>query len=164
MVHFIGMKNYFYIVTLMLFLLLSCNSKKSVVTDVENELKFKKDTIKIANKEVKITSDTIRIANDSLEYEVIIIDPGFSTWLASRSFPRGYHSQSYMENKNIFYVTEWNNRVLQPLRYNPNLYEMIINYESGIDYGYEVNYLIYNYMIYFQNTYKQNLYGYVPQR
>jgi hypothetical protein len=48
-----------------------------------------------------MTNDTIRIANDTLEYEVIIIDPGFSTWLASRSLPRNYHSQSYLENKNI---------------------------------------------------------------
>ncbi len=158
------MKNYFYIVTLIFFLLLSCNSKKSVVAIPESNLTVKNDTIKIAKNELKITNDTIRIANDSLEYEVIIIDPGFSSWLAGRSFPRGYHSQSYLENKNIFYVTEWNNRVMQPQRYNPNLYEMSINYDRNIDYGYEVNYLIYNYMIYFQNTYNQRLYGNVPPR
>ena len=109
-------------------------------------------------------NDTVRIANDSLEYEVIIIDNGFSTWLASRAFPRNYHSLSYLENKNYLYVMEWNNRVLQPQRYNPNLYEMTIDYRPDIHYGYEVNYLIYNYMIYFQNTYKQNLGGYVPIR
>jgi hypothetical protein len=39
---------------------------------------------------------------------------------------------------------------------------MTINYEYGIDYGYEVNYLIYNYMIYFQNTNNQRLFGNVP--
>ncbi|SHG16816.1 DUF6146 family protein [Flavobacterium defluvii] len=112
----------------------------------------------------KKLSDTVRIANDSLEYEVIIIDNGFSTWLASRAYPRNYHSLEYLENKNNLYVTEWNNRVLQPQRYNPNLYEMSINYRPDIHYGYEVNYLIYNYMIYFQNTYKQKLWGYVPSR
>lgn len=109
-------------------------------------------------------NDTVRIANDSLEYEVIIIDNGFNTWLASRAYPRNYHSLSYLENKNYIYVTEWNNRVLQPQRYNPNLYEMSIDYRPDIHYGYEVNYLIYNYMIYFQNTYKQKLGGYVPIR
>lgn len=109
-------------------------------------------------------NDTIRIANDSLEYEVIIIDNGFSTWLVSRAYPRNYHSLSYLEQKNYLYVTEWNNRVLQPQRYNPDLYEMSINYRPDIHYGYEVNYLIYNYMIYFQNTYKQKLWGYVPSR
>ncbi|NRT11870.1 DUF6146 family protein [Flavobacterium sp. 14A] len=109
-------------------------------------------------------SDTTRIANDELEYEVIIIDPGYSTWLASRAFPRNYHSQSFLENKNRLWVDEWNRRVLQPYRYNPNLYEMTISYDHITDYGYEVNYLIYNYFIYFQNTYKQKLFGYVPTR
>ncbi|MDA6069737.1 DUF6146 family protein [Flavobacterium sp. AC] len=109
-------------------------------------------------------NDTVRIANDSLEYEVIIIDNGFSTWLASTALPRNYYSLSYLENKNYLYVTEWNNRVLQPQRYSPNLYEMTIDYRPNIHYGYEVNYLIYNYMIYFQNTYKQKLAGHVPIR
>ena len=109
-------------------------------------------------------NDTVRIANDSLEYEVIIIDNGFSTWLAATALPRNYYSLSYLENKNQIYVTEWNNRVLQPQRFNPNLYEMTIDYRPTIHYGYEVNYLIYNYMIYFQNTYKQKLGGYVPIR
>ncbi|WP_291152892.1 DUF6146 family protein [Flavobacterium sp. UBA7680] len=112
----------------------------------------------------KKISDTVRIANDSLEYEVIIIDNGFSSWLASRAYPRNYHSLAYLENKNNLYVTEWNSRVLQPQRYSPDLYEMSINYRPDIHYGYEVNYLIYNYMIYFQNTYKQKLWGYVPSR
>ena len=144
--------------------MLSCNSKKSTVSNTEKSLTLKNDTIKIAKNKVKIINDTIRIANDSLEYEVIIIDPGFSTWIVSRSFPRGYLSQSYMETKNIFYINEWNNRVMQPQRFNPNLYEMTINYDQNINYGYEVNYLIYNYMIYFQNTYNQRLYGIVPTR
>ena len=109
-------------------------------------------------------NDTIRIANDSLEYEVIIIDNGFSTWLASIAQPRFYYSLAYLENKNYLYVTEWNNRVRQPQIYNPNLYEMLIDYRPEIHYDYEVNYLIYNYMIYFQNTYKQKLWGYVPSR
>lgn len=119
------------------------------------------DTVSASNKKI---NDTIRIANDSLEYEVIIIDNGFSTWLASRAYPRNYYSLQYLENKNYLYVTEWNNRVLQPQRYSPRLYEMSIDYRPDIHYGYEVNYLIYNYMIYFQNTYKQKLWGYVPSR
>ena len=131
-------------------ILISCNSSKPIVSKEQN-------TNTVAN-------DTIRIANDSLEYEVIIIDPGFSTWLASMAQPRGFYTQSYLETKNQLYVAEWNNRVLQPQRYNPNLYEMTIDYNSNINYGYEVNYLIYNYMIYFQNNYRQKLFGRVPLR
>ena len=144
------MKISVYISLFFLCLVISCNTSKSSVNILKNN-----DTIQ---------NDTIRITNEALQYEVIIIDPGFSSWLVTNAFPRGYHSQFYMENKNRFYIMEWNNRVLQPQRYNPNLYEMNINYDSNIDYGYEVNYLIYNYMIYFQNTFKQRLNGYVPTR
>lgn len=106
--------------------------------------------------------DTVRIANDELEYEVIIIDPGFNYWLQSRARPRGHYSQAYFENKNILWVREWNNRVLTTSRFG-NMYEMPIDYSSSIDYGYEVNYLLYNYLVYFQITNRQRLGGVVPQ-
>ena len=97
------------------------------------------------------------------EFEVIIIDNGFSTWLASRAYPRNYYSLQYLENKNNLYVTEWNSRVLQPQRYSPNLYEMSIDYRPDIRYGYEVNYMLYNYLLYFQLKYKQRLGGFEPR-
>ena len=111
-----------------------------------------------------VVGDTIKIVNEELEYEVTIIDAGFAVWLASRAQPRNFYSESYLENKNQFFVAEWNRRVLEPQRFDPTLYELQINYDPSIHYGYEVNYLIYNYMIYFQNTYKQRLWGYVPIR
>ena len=107
--------------------------------------------------------DTVRIANDELEYEIIIIEPGFNTWLVSVARPEGYYSQSFLESRNRVLVQAWNERVLQPYRYNPNLYEMQIDYNPTIDYGYEVNYKLYNYFIYFQFTYKQQLTGFVPR-
>lgn len=107
-------------------------------------------------------NDTVRIANDSLEYEVIIIDPGFTGWLASRARPRGYYGQPYLENKNRLWVMEWNNRVLNPQRYG-DMYSMAIDYQPTIDYGYEVNYLLYNYLVYFQITNRQKLGGIIPQ-
>lgn len=106
--------------------------------------------------------DTVRIANDSLEYEVIIIEPGFNTWLASHARPRGYYAQPYLENKNRFWVTEWNVRANQPERYR-DMYQMRIDYDPKINYGYEVNYLLFNYLIYFQQTTGQKLGGIVPQ-
>ena len=144
------MKTSYYIIIVTFCLLLGCTTSKSTFSNTE--------------KSVAAQGDTIRIANKELEYEVIIIDPGFNTWLVSRAYPRKYHSQSFMEIKNQLYVSEWNSRVLQPQRYDPNLYEMTINYNSNIDYGYEVNYLIYNYMVYFQNSYQQKLFGLVPIR
>jgi len=102
------------------------------------------------------SQDTIRIANDSLEYEIIIIEPGFNAWLATQK-PRGFYNQNYLEQRNIPFVTIYNQRVLNPSRYNPNLYQQQINYDFNVDYGYEVNYLLYNYFIYFQQKYRQRL-------
>lgn len=144
------MKNSFYIIVVVFCLLLGCTASKKTLPNTAKTL--------VAQ------GDTVRIANDKLEYEVIIIDPGFSTWLASTALPRNYYSQNYLESKNRIWVSEWNSRVLQPMRYSANLYEMTINYDSNVDYGYEVNYLIYNYMVYFQNRYKQKLFGHVPLR
>jgi hypothetical protein len=135
-------------ISIILLAIIGCNTSKPSVSS--------------ADKPKTESNYTIKIANAELQYEVIIIEPGFDFWLHSTAYPRGFHSQTYLENKNYLYVSEWNYRVLQPQRYNSDLYEMTIYYDPNIDYGYEVNYLIYNYMIYFQNKYKQKLYGYVP--
>lgn len=109
-----------------------------------------KDTAAVAAE-----SDTVRIANDSLEYEIIIIDPGFSYFLNALAQPEGYYSQEYLENKNQFLVADYNARVRQPFRYDPNIYEMEINYDPNIDYGYEVNYKLYNYFVYLSRKHNQ---------
>ncbi|MRT15976.1 hypothetical protein F3C99_03295 [Vitellibacter sp. q18] len=103
-------------------------------------------------------NDTIRIANDSLQYEILIIEPGFESWLASQP-PRGFYGQSLLETKNRSFVQQYNNRVLQPNQYSRNLYSEQINYDPTVDYGYEVNYLLYNYFVYFQEKYNQKFIG-----
>lgn len=107
--------------------------------------------------------DTVTIANESSNYEIIIIEPGFQTWLQSIARPEGYYSQSFLENRNQIMVISWNQRVLEPIRYDPMLYEMQINYDPLIDYGYEVNYKLYNYFIYFQRKYNQRLGPFLPR-
>lgn len=110
-----------------------------------------------------IENDTITISNEALEYEIVIIETGFSSWFATRAKPEGFYSQDYLKNKNNLFVNAWNTRVLNPSQYDPNLYEMQINYEYGVDYGYDVNYKLYNYFIYFQLKYKQKLAGFIPR-
>jgi len=107
--------------------------------------------------------DTVTIADDESDYEIVIIEPGFQTWLSSVARPEGYYSQSFLENRNQILVTNWNQRVLEPLRYDPMLYEMQINYDPGVDYGYDVNYKLYNYFIYFQRKYNQRLGPFLPR-
>jgi hypothetical protein len=100
--------------------------------------------------------DTVRIANDSLAYEVIIIEPGFQGWLVTQP-PRGYYSQNYLERFNNLYVREYNLRVQNTTGSNADLYVFRIDYDREIDYGYEVNYLLYNYFIFFEDRYNQQL-------
>jgi hypothetical protein len=107
--------------------------------------------------------DTVVIRSDKTEYEIIIIEPGFNAWLQNIARPPGYYSQRFLENRNYIWVTEWNNRVFQPNLYNPNLYELQIDYRKNIDYGYEVNYKLYNYFIYFQRRYNQRLGTFLPR-
>tara|TARA_R110002073_G_scaffold17446_5_gene65679 strand:- start:4171 stop:4602 length:432 start_codon:yes stop_codon:yes gene_type:complete len=137
------------LILIICFGIISCNTPKKAAV--------KKDTTSY------VEEDTVRIANDKLEYEIIIIEPGFNTWLLSVAKPEGYYSQEFMEIRNRILVTEWNIRVLQPQRYDPNLYELEIDYQPNIDYGYEVNYKLYNYFIYFQLYYKQQLSGFLPR-
>ena len=145
----IGMKNLIALLSILV-LLVGCNSSKSGFQTTDNQISVS-------------ASDTIKIANDALEYEVIIIDSGFNSWLAGTARPRGYYSENYLEDRNYIYIQEWNSRVNLPMSYNTDLYEMRIDYDRNIHYGYEVNYLIYNYMIYFQIKNKQRLSGFVPR-
>jgi hypothetical protein len=110
-----------------------------------------------------LANDTIRIENKEIDYEVIIIDAGFTSWFNSYAKPKGYYSQSYLEARNKIWVLEWNRRVMLSFQYNQNLYEMTINYQNNTNYGYDVNYMIYNYLVYFQLTNNQELGGFVPR-
>ncbi len=141
---FINMKIYLLLAALCISVFYSCGSGNNNIKDN-------------SNKEISL-GDTIRIANDSLEYAVIIIEPGFESWLVSQP-PRNYHSQSYLQTKNRLWVSEYNNRVNQSQKFSRNLYTDRIDYDPNTNYGYEVNYLLYNYFVYFQEKYKQNFIG-----
>jgi len=145
------MKYLLYIIIIGL-LLVNCNSTKKTIITSPDEFS-----------EATKLSDTVKIVNEEQEYEIIIIDPGFSRFLYGSARQRGYYTQTFLENRNIIYVNEWNRRAQQPFNFDPNLYELQINYYNNIDYGYEVNYLLYNYFIYFQLKYNQRLGPFTPR-
>ena len=120
-------------------------------------------TINNENENSLVQSDTVSISSDESDYEIIIIEPGFNSWLISTARPEGYHSQQWLESRNAMMVQTWNQRNLQPMTYDPNLYELRIDYDTRTDYGYEVNYKLYNYFLYFQLTYKQRLSSFTPR-
>ena len=125
----------------------------------------KKEVISLPDEPAKhsVENDTVSIKSDKVEYEIIIIEPGFNAWLYGTARPQGYYDQQFLENRNRLYVMEWNLRVIQPLSYDPNLYVLRIDYDPSIDYGYELNYKLFNYFIYFQLKYKQQLTAIVPR-
>ena len=142
------MKRIFLLLSALFFILIACTASQEK---------------KSFDDKPKLVSDTIRISNEKLEYEVLIFDVGFSSWFNSFAKPRNYHSQSYLESRNRVWVLEWNRRAMLSSQYNPNLYEMSINYDQNIDYGYEVNYMLYNYLVYFQLKNNQKLGGFTPR-
>ena len=87
----------------------------------------------------QVEGDTIEISSDKTEYEIIIIEPGFNFWLQSVARPEGYYSQSFLEARNQIWVINWNQRVLQPQQFNPNLYELQIDHRPHIDYSLQQN-------------------------
>lgn len=135
-----------YILTILIIalIIMGCESSKSSIDSSRNPQATQ--------------GDTIRIANDSLEYEILIIEPGFNSFLLSQR-PRGYYGLTYLENKNRLWTTEYNQRAINIQRYDINLYQQQINYEPTVEYGYEVNYLLYNYFVFFQQEYNQNFPG-----
>jgi hypothetical protein len=94
-----------------------------------------------------IKSDTVSV--DSLEYRLIVFDPGFEAWLASKPL-KNFYSKEYYEQKNRLYVSEWNYRYTTSR--NNGLYETYIYYNSKTDYGLDLNYKLYYYFKYFEET------------
>ena len=108
--------------------------------------------------------DTLRFeageeTSDSVEYELIVMDPGYESYLAMQPFME-FYSQEYYENWNMRYVTEWNYRHNQPLRYG-DIYQTYIDYRPDIDYGLELNYKLYHYFRFFE---KENGVDLLPEK
>ncbi len=104
-----------------------------------------------------IKEDPVIIANEALEYEIIIIDIGFTAYLLSVARPMSYYSQTYLQNKNRIYVAIWNSRVQNPQTFNSSIYENVIEYEPNVDYGLEVNYKLFWYFKFAEQKYKMRL-------
>lgn len=132
------MKNLFFYLAIG-FLIVSCGSTSK--TTVKND--------------TNLPEGAVRIANDSLEYEIIIFDIGYDTYLKTIAKPEWYYSLEFLEIKNKFYVTEWNIRVNNPFKYNPDIYENRIDYDFNTNYGLEVNYKLYNYFKFVEYKYKE---------
>jgi len=109
------------------------------------------------NNKIKEKEKPVIISNKSLEYEIIIIDVGFTLYLNSIAKPMNYYSLNFLENKNTIYVANWNMRASNPSRFDSSIYENIIEYNPQIDYGLEVNYKLFNYFQFAEQKYNIRL-------
>jgi hypothetical protein len=98
--------------------------------------------------QLKVKPDTISV--DSVEYKLVVLDPGFESWLATKP-SMDFLTQEYYERWNRLYVTEWNNRYMNQLHDGSN-YETYIDYNPKINYGLDLNYRLYYYFKYFEET------------
>lgn len=89
---------------------------------------------------------------DSIEYEIIIFDAKFDTYLASIAKPKEFYSNHYYESWNIRYVQVWNERHSNPIRFG-DFYESYIDYNAFTDYGLDLNYKLYNYFRFVEYEY-----------
>ena len=107
------------------------------------------------NSEIK--EQPVVIENEELEYQIIIIDQGFTSFLNNTARSKDYYSNSYLKNKNRVYVAAWNNRARNPQKYNANIYENAIDYQQNIEYGLEVNYKLFWYFKFAEQKYRMKL-------
>ncbi|MCU0458868.1 MAG: DUF6146 family protein [Bacteroidales bacterium] len=91
---------------------------------------------------------------DSTEYELVVFDMGFETWLLMQ--PSMEHSIEYYKAKNTIYVSEWNYRYMSPRRYRGQ-YESYIDYDPAKNYGLEFERRLFYYFKYFEETNRVSL-------
>ena len=98
--------------------------------------------------------DTLRFENnaednDSIEYELIVLDPEFDSWFLSVQKGEWYYSQSYLESWNRQLVSQWNSQVGFRSR-RGCIPEIYIHYDSNIDYGKPLNHKLFYYFRFVQ--------------
>lgn len=87
---------------------------------------------------------------DSLEYELIVLDPEFDTWYSIHGTPVHYHSQQYYESWNRQYVQAWNAHASDPQK--SSFFEPIVGWYPTEDYGFELNHKLFYYFQYVENV------------
>ncbi|MCF8368168.1 MAG: DUF6146 family protein [Bacteroidales bacterium] len=92
---------------------------------------------------------------DTTEYQIMIAEPGYDSWVATNRRPVEFHSLEYYKNFNKLYVSEWNHRVLAPMSDFP--YDYQIDYDWQVDYGLDVEYQLFWFFKFVQDKYNIKL-------
>lgn len=100
----------------------------------------------LANDTIKIEK-SLQPADDSVEYELVVFDPGYDTYLFMQP-PKDFYSEKYYKHWNAVYVNEWNLRCVSMGK--STLYEWHIDYDPQVEYGIDLEYRLYYYFRYFE--------------
>lgn len=99
------------------------------------------------DKNIPMNEDTVAI--DTIEYDLIVTDLGFDSYLATQ-LSADFYTEDYYKQWNNRYVIEWNNRY----RSGPDrhLYENDIMYDYRTSYGIDFEHKLYHYFRFFEKT------------
>lgn len=97
------------------------------------------------------SKNVVDLQEQEEEYDIIIDDPGFSTWMITNSRPIWYYSPQYYHQKNVLYVSDWNAKVASFRGRGPFVQQ--INYDPSIDYGVKVDHQLFWYFKYIHKLY-----------
>ncbi len=89
-----------------------------------------------------------------VEYELIVFEPGFDTYLNTQ-LSMDHYGESYYRSWNINYVNEWNIRAVNNKLVGA--YQEQINYNPLVDYGIELDYKLYYFFRFIEQKYKITL-------
>ena len=92
--------------------------------------------------------------NEDGDYDIVVFDPQYDIYLKTTALPKEYYSKEYYEQKNRQYVMIWNQRHMQPMTYNPDLYAVSIDLDPSIDYGYDFEYKLFNFFRFIETKYR----------
>ncbi|MFC6267158.1 DUF6146 family protein [Frigoriflavimonas asaccharolytica] len=75
------------------------------------------------------------------EWELIVIDPQYDSFLASQARPKSMYTEQFLKSKNTFLVQEWNSFYYSQT--HRNIIESAIDYTPNENYGFEFEYRLY---------------------
>lgn len=101
---------------------------------------------------MEVSPPQVNLDNDSLEYELVVMDPRYETFLVSQPYPKSFYSNEYYRSWNLQYCNEWNIRHSNPIKYG-SFYEVRIDYDPFVDYGLDFNYRLYHYFQFIEKEY-----------
>lgn len=114
------------LVLFLIFISTGCVSQQNPSRDMKNEIKPEK--------------------NEEGEWEILVFDAQYESFLNSRATPRSMYSESALKNRNTVLVTEWNSYFYSG-RYR-NVVESTIDYDPNENYGFEFEYRLYQVFAY----------------